>query len=184
MNEDVKLSPASQAALDDGLLEANRWSGNAPESLDKRYLMGGRLAIQKSSTLGPPGAEPYFSAAAADPAQVADLEREVARMRAELAEVIRYDAQTGEPVYRYQGDARTTREKALYFKEAVQLPGVRKMVAAAAQWRADHVPTELEKLDAERQHKARVEARAQELVLEDDARALAERMKAQRRSAG
>ena len=66
-------------------------------------------------------------------------------------------------------------------KEQVELPYVRDMQQAAAQWRAENVPTVEQKLEDRLQRREAINARALEIVEEREAQALADRIAKERR---
>jgi hypothetical protein len=143
----------------------------------------GKLRIHKESAISPPDVPEYYSKELADPGQVIDLEQRIAKLRAELDEVRRYDAQSGQPIYKYEGEARRAREIDVVGLER-ELPLVREMQRRAANWRAKNVPTPEQDLLAEKARGDAIRKRAQELADEEEARAESERILAERRSQG
>ena len=166
--------------------EALTADGNKADSFDHITDSEGnvRVSVRRESTLGPSHQPESYTAAQADPAQVRDLERHIERIRAELAEVLRHDPRTGEPVYRITGPGRKARELQLAHLENAELPHVRAMQQQAAQWRAANVPTTLQPLVEERDRRDRLTMRAHEIADEREAQAMADRVQAQRRNRG
>lgn len=137
---------------------------------------GGTVGIRKGSTLGPGQAKEHHSAAQADPGQIADLERDIARIKVELAEVLRYDPRTGEPIPKLNAEQRRVRKIQLAHLEGVELPATRALVEQAQQWRGENVESPLAKLVRERDERDAKRARALELADEMEAQAEAERI--------
>ena len=143
-----------------------------------------RVSIRKDSTLGPEHQPEHYTIEQADPAQVIALEREVERIRKELAEVLRFDPRTGEAIPKYTGEHRRAREIRLEHLERTELPVVRAIQAKAAAWRAENVPTALQALSDEKARRDRVKERALGIADEREAQAMADRIQAERRSRG
>lgn len=139
-----------------------------------QLVSGATFQVRKGSTLGPPGPEQY-TAIQADPGQVADLEREIARVKAELAEVLQYD-RTGQRVMKYTGEARRGRELQLAHWERVELPATKMLVGAAQAWRAENVETPLQQLSREHSQREAIKTRAEEIINEKAAEAEANRL--------
>ncbi|WP_159016611.1 hypothetical protein [Cognatiluteimonas profundi] len=141
-----------------------------------------RLSIRRESTVSDPSKPVHFSAEMADPAQLAALEREAARIREELAEVTGYDPKTGEPIMRYTAQQRRARELRLEHLERMEIPALQALQAVASEWRAANVPSTLQVLADEKERRDRLAERAQEIADEREAQALADRIQRQRRS--
>jgi hypothetical protein len=136
---------------------------------------GTAMGIRKGSTLGPPG-EHKFTAANADPGQLQGLERDIDRLKAELAAVVGHDQRTGEPIFQYTGELRRARELQLAHLEKVELPAVQQLVAQAQAWRTENVESPLQALSREHREREARHARALELADEIEAQAEAERI--------
>ena len=150
--------------------------GSKYSSYDTVQLVSGAdFQVRRGSTLGPPGPEQYTETQA-DPGQVADLEREIARVKAELAEVVRHNAATGEPMMRHTGEARRGRELRLAHLEGVELPATKMWVAQAQAWRAENVETPLQQLSREHSQREAIKTRAEEIINEKTAEAEANRL--------
>lgn len=136
---------------------------------------GTSVGVRKDSTYGAPGPA-AFSAAQADPAQVSDLEREIAQIREQLAQVHHFDPVTGDPVMLYTGEARQLRETRLAHLEFAELPATQALVKTAQDWRAKNVESPEEALARQKADRAAITARAEEIVQERAAQAEAERL--------
>jgi len=112
---------------------------------------------------------------------VAEVEKQIARLERELAEVASYDAGTGQPIGKLTGRARDNAERTLFVLRNTTLPYTKMRAAEIAAAKAA-LPTTGDKLQAEADHRERVRARAEELALEAEAKEMAERIRKAARS--
>lgn len=126
---------------------------------------GASIGVRKDSTASAPG-ETTFTAAQADPGQIADLEREIALIREELQRVHHYDPNTGEAVMLYDGEARRLRELRLAHLEHAELPQSKALVDTAQKWRTENVESPLTALIREKEEREAMQARAREIASE------------------
>lgn len=155
--------------------------GPSSESLEFRdspVIRG--LQIRKGSTLGIAGET--YTPAQADIGQITTLERDISRLRAQLAETRGFDRKTGQPVPVYTDEARANIDRRLKYLESVQLPYVRTQVAAAQAWLAENVPSTEGKMAAEAERRDSIKQRAVEIADEREAQKLAATVAATRRS--
>lgn len=169
VNDEDELDPAEA-------LLSGEFGEYRPSALD-----GDKVQIHRRSTLGDPDEAPTFNSAAADAAQIGQLEREIATLREQLAETNGYDPETGNPVYLITGHARDGLLKKLEHLQTKELPFVRARQQEAARWREANVPTPEQKLQAEAEARAAVRARAEERALEIEVEEEARRIVAERR---
>lgn len=128
-----------------------------------------------------PGPDDETLAAEAPAVMVAEVEKQIARLERELAEVASYDAATGQPIGKLTGRARDNMERQLAVLRHTTLPYT-KMRAAEIEAAKASLPTQADKLQAEAAKRERVRERAEELALEAEAKEMAERIRKAARS--
>lgn len=107
---------------------------------------------------------------------VAEVEGRIAQLEKQLATNTGFHPVTGEPVPLVQGRARENAERELATLRHTTLPYTKMRAAEIAEAKAA-LPTTADKLQAEKDHKERVRARAEELALEAEAKEMAERIR-------
>lgn len=127
-----------------------------------------------------PGADDETLAAESPAVMVAEVEKQIARLERDLAEVAGYDPATGQPIGKLTGRARANAERTLAVMQHTTLPYTRIRAAEIEAAKAT-LPTQADKLAAEGARMERIKARALELAEEAEAEAMAERLRAAKR---
>lgn len=123
-----------------------------------------------------PGPDDKALAAESPEIMVQEVEKQIARLERDLAEVVRHDPATGRPIGRLEGRTRANAERTLAVLRHTTLPYTKMRAAEIAAAKAS-IPTIADKLQAEKDHRDRVQARAEELALEAEAEEMAERIR-------
>jgi len=141
------------------------------------YVMRG---IETRTNGAAPGPDDETLAAESPEGMVAEVERQVARLERDLAEVVRHDPVDGRPIGKLEGKARTDAERTLAVLKHTTLPYTKMRAAEIAAAKAS-LPTQADKLRTEAERVERIQARALEIAEEEEAKAMAARIKASRR---
>lgn len=130
-----------------------------------------------------PGLDDEALAATSPALMVAEVEGRIAKLEQQLATNTGFDSVSGEPIPLVRGRARENAERELAVLRHTSLPYTKMRAAEIAAAKAA-LPTQTDKLQAEQDRRARVQARAEELALEAEAKELAERLRASKRAQG
>ena len=114
---------------------------------------------------------------------VEPVKREIARLQERLAEVVRFDPRTGQPVHAIQGELRERLQKQLAHLEDFTLPLEIERGRQADEYHASK-PTLRENLQAQLDRREAVNDRATEILQEQEAQQLAARLAKQRGGLG
>jgi hypothetical protein len=114
---------------------------------------------------------------------VEPVKRDIAQLQERLAEVVRFDPRTGQPVYAIQGDLRERLQKQLAHLEDFTLPLEIERGKQADAYHANK-PTLRENLQAQLDRREAVKERATEILQEQEAQQLANRIAKQRSGLG
>lgn len=128
-----------------------------------------------------PGPDDVTLAAESPAIMVAEVERRIAHLERDLAEVAGYDQGSGQAFGKLTGKARENAERTLAVLKHTTLPYTKMKAAEIAAAQAS-IPTQADQLRAEGERRERINARALELADEAEAKAIAERLRAQRRT--
>jgi len=109
------------------------------------------------------------------------VEGRIAKLEQQLATNTGFDPVSGAPVPLVKGRARENAERELAVLRHTSLPYTKMRAAEIAAAKAA-LPTTADKLQAQADKEARINARALELADEEEAKVRAERIKAQRRA--
>jgi len=142
------------------------------------YVMRG---IESSTNGEAPGMDDEALAATSPAIMVAEVEGRIAKLEQQLRETVGFDPVSGEPVPLVRGRARENAERELAVLRHTSLPYTRMRAAEIAAAKAA-LPSQADKLQAEQDRRARVQARAEELALEAEAKEMAERIRKAARS--
>jgi len=137
--------------------------------------------IESSSDGESPGADDEALAAESPALMVAEVEGRIAKLEQQLATNTGFDPVSGAPVPLVKGRARENAERELAVLRHTSLPYTKMRAAEIAAAKAA-LPTTADKLQAQADKEARINARALELADEEEAKVRAERIKAQRRA--
>lgn len=129
----------------------------------------------------PPPADPEYIAAQNPALIVAEVEGRIAKLERQLATNTGFNPATGEPVPLVAGRARENAARELAQLKLSTLPYARIQAAEIARAKAA-LPTQADKLQAEQDKRARINARALEMADERAAEQEAERILASRRT--
>lgn len=124
----------------------------------------------------PPPADPEYIASQSPALIVAQVESRIAKLEQQLATNTGFHPTTGEPIPLVAGRARENAVRELAQLKHSTLPFARIQAAEIARAKAA-LPTQADKLQAEKDHRDRVQARAEELALEAEAEELAARIR-------
>jgi hypothetical protein len=114
---------------------------------------------------------------------VEPVKRDIAKLQASLAEVVRFDPRTGQPVYAIQGDLRERLQKQLAHLEDFTLPLEIERGKQADAYHANK-PSLRQNLQAQLDRREAVQERATEILQEQEAQQLAARIAKQRGGLG
>lgn len=142
------------------------------------YVMRG---VESSTNGEAPGPDDEKLAAESPEIMIAEVEKQIARLERDLGEIVRHDPATGAPIGKLAGRQRADAERTLAVLRHTTLPYT-KMRAAEIAAAKSALPSTADKLQAEADHRDRVQARAEELALEAEAKEMAERIRKAARS--
>lgn len=142
------------------------------------YVMRG---VESSTNGEAPGPDDETLAAESPEIMIAEVQKQIDRLERDLAEIVRHDPATGAPIGKLDGRSRANAERTLAVLKHTTLPYTKMRAAEIAAAKAT-LPTQADQLQAEKDHHDRVQARAEELALEAEAKELAERLRAARRT--
>jgi hypothetical protein len=114
---------------------------------------------------------------------VEPVKREIAQLQERLAEVVRFDPRTGQPVHAIQGDLRERLQKQLAHLEDFTLPLEIERGRQADEYHASK-PSLRQNLQAQLDRREAVKDRAAEILQEQEAQQLANRIAKQRSGLG
>lgn len=187
MNDTLSITSTDTANSDNGDLDRGAFRMN-PRNLpadhpDARiandrthglYVREGVEGLQNGEAAPPPSDE--YLASQSPEIIVKQVESRVAKLEQQLAEHVGFDPVSGEPVPLLKGRARENADRELAQLKFSTLPFARIQAAEIARAKAT-LPTTADKLQAEADHRAKVQARAEELALEAEAKEMAERIR-------
>lgn len=143
------------------------------------YVREGVTGSQTGEAAPPPSDD--YLAAQSPEMIVKQVEDRVSKLEQQLAASVGFDPVSGEPVPLVKGRARENVIRELAQLKHSTLPFARIQAADVARAKAA-LPTQADKLQAQADKEARINARALELADEEEAKVRAERIKAQRRA--
>lgn len=157
-------------------LPADHPDANLARSL---YVRQGVTGSQNGDA-PPPPSDDYLSSQSPE-IMVRQVEDRVAKLEQQLATNTGFNPSTGEPLPLLSGRQRENAERELAQLKHSTLPFARIQAAEVARAKAA-LPTQADKLQAEKDHRDRVRARAEEIALESEAKILAETLRAAKRA--
>ena len=142
------------------------------------YVREGVTSEQRGDA---PPADAEYIASQSPALIVAQVESRVAKLEQQLAENVGFDPVSGDPVPLLKGRVRENAVRELAQLKHSTLPFA-KIQAAEIERAKAALPTTADKLQAEADHRAKVQAKAEELALRAEAEELAARLRGARRS--